>query len=201
MDNIKLTEKEQLFNAWIPTIYRIPIEEYAKVVEDAVLTAQHGIYISYGEGLHAYHGSQPLDRELCESLGVRVVDLNYNGGTIIGSADDLSIIMVFPESIGMTHEVIIGKIVEIISKYVPNTTIDGNDILVDGNKVSGSMSRTLCGSFEWAAQISFADYTDYIAKICNKPPVKKPSFIDSNLLTRDKLEEEILNWLTKKETE
>jgi lipoate-protein ligase A len=128
---------------------------------------------------------------------VRVIDLNYNGGTIIGSADDLSIIIVFPESIGMTPEIVINKIVEIISNYVPNTTVDGNDILVDGNKVSGSMSRTLCGSFEWAAQISFRDYSDYIAKICNKPPVKKPSFIDGNLLTRDKLEEEILAWLRK----
>ena len=185
------------FNEWIPTVYRIPIEEYANIVEDAVLTAQHGIYISYGEGLHAYHGSQPIDRKLCENLGVRVVDLNYNGGTIIGSADDLSIIMVFPESIGMTHEMIIGKIVEIISKYVPNTTIDGNDILVNGNKVSGSMNRTLCGSFEWAAQISFKDYSEYIEKICDKPQIKKPSYIDNDLLTRDQLEAEILAWLRK----
>ena len=186
------------FNEWIPTIYRIHIEDYAKVVEDAVLTAKHGIYISYGEGIHAYHGSQPIDHELCESLDVRVVDLNYNGGTILGSANDLSIIMIFPETLGMTHEVIINKIVEIISKYVPNTTVDGNDILVDGNKVSGSMTRTMFGSFEWAAQISFRDYSEYIEKICNKPQVKKPSYIDSNLLTRDKLEEEILQWLCKK---
>jgi lipoate-protein ligase A len=185
------------FNEWIPTIYRVPIEDYAKVTENAILTGQHGIYISYGEGLHAYHGSQPIDYKLCEELGVRVVDLNYSGGTIIGSADDLSIIMVFPESMGMTHEVIINKIVEIISKYVPNATIDGNDILVNGEKVSGSMTRTLMGSFVWAAQISFADYSNYIAKICNKPPVKKPAYIDNNLLTRDKLEEEILAWLRK----
>lgn len=184
------------FNEWVPTIYRVPIEDYAKVTENAILTGQYGIYISYGEGIHAYHGSQPIDYALCEELGVRVVELNYAGGTIIGSADDLSIIMVFPESMGMEHEVIIGKIVEIISKYVPNTTIDRNDILVDGNKVSGSMTRTICGSFVWAAQISFRDYSDYIAKICNKPPVKKPSFIDSKLLTRDTLENEIIDWLT-----
>ena len=191
--------ENKLFNEWTPEVYRVPIEDYARVTENAILTGQHGIYISYGEGLHAYHGSQPIDRELCESLGVRVVDLNYSGGTIIGSSDDLSIIMVFPEALGMKHEVIIGKIVEIISKYVPNTTIDGNDILVNGDKVSGSMTRTLMGSFVWAAQISFTDYTDYIAKICNKPPIKKPAYIDNSLLTRDKLEEEILAWLTNRE--
>ena len=185
------------FEEWIPTIYRVSIEDYAKVVENAVLTGQYGIYISYGEGIHAYHGSIPIDRELCKNLGISVVDLNYNGGTIIGSTEDLSIIMVFPESMGMTHEVIIGKIVEIISKYVPNTSIDGNDILVNGKKVSGSMTRTLMGSFEWAAQITFKDYSEYIEKICHKPSNKIPSHIDNNLLTRDKLEEEILAWLQK----
>lgn len=189
----------KLFNEWVPKIYRVPIEDYARVTENAILTGRYGIYISYGEGIHAYHGSQPIDYELCESLGVRVVDLNYSGGTIIGSADDLSIIMVFPESMGMEHEIIVGKIAEIISKYVPNTTIDRNDILVNGEKVSGSMTRIICGSFVWAAQISFADYTDYIAKICSKPPIKKPSYIDSSLLTRDKLEEEILAWLKKED--
>lgn len=189
----------KFFNEWIPEVYRVPIEDYARVTENAILTGQYGIYISYGEGLHAYHGSQPIDYELCKNLDVRVVELNYAGGTIIGSADDLSIIMVFPESMGMEHEIIIGKIVEIISKYVPNTTIDGNDILVNGDKVSGSMTRTIMGSFVWAAQISFRDYSEYIAKICNKPPVKKPAYIDSSLLTRDKLEEEILAWLNKED--
>ena len=105
MDNI------MTFENWIPEVYRVPIEKYAEVTENAVLTGKYGIYISYGEGIHAYHGNQPIDRELCEELGVRIVDLNYNGGTIIGSSDDLSIIMIFPEELGMTHETIISKIV------------------------------------------------------------------------------------------
>jgi lipoate-protein ligase A len=176
-------------------IFYIPIEEYAQKVEEAVLTNQFGIYISTGEGIHAYHGNQPIDRDLCEELGVRVVDLNYNGGTILGSAEDLSIIMVFPKTLGMTHELIINKIAEIINKYVPLVLVDGNDILIGGNKICGSMNRTVCGSYEWAAQISFKDYSEYIEKICNKPQVKKPSYIDSNLLSRDLLEEEIINWL------
>ena len=184
------------FEDWNPEVYRVPIEEYAEVTENAILTGKHGIYISYGEGIHAYHGNQPIDYDLCKELDVRVVDLHYTGGTILGSAKDLSIIMVFPESMGMTHEVIIGKIAEIIGKYVPNTTIDGNDILVNDEKVSGSMVRILMGSFVWAAQISFADYSEYIEKICNKPPVKKPSFINSSLLTKAKLEDEIISWLS-----
>ena len=185
------------FQDWHPKIYRVPITEYAETVEYAMLTNQYGIYISYGEGVHAYHGNQPIDYDLCKQMGVEVVELKYNGGTIIGSADDLSIIIVFPREIDMTHEIIISKITEIIGKYIPNTTYDGNDILVDGEKISGSMTRTICNSFVWAAQITFGDYTEYIKKICQKPAIKTPTHITSTILTRDLLEKEILAWLTK----
>ena len=182
-------------NNWATNVYRIPINEYAKVTENAILTGQYGIYISYGEGIHAYHGNQPIDYDLCDDLGVQVVELGYNGGTILGSSADLSIIIVSPIEVGLNHETIINKYHEIISKYVPNTTIDKNDILVNGEKVCGSMERTIGVVYEWAAQVSFADYSEYIEKICNKKQNKKPAYIDNNLLTRDKLEEEIINWL------
>ena len=194
-------KRAYLRQMWIPEIYRVDISEYAAVTEDAIVNGNYGIYISYGEGIHAYHGNQPIDYDLCESLGVRVVELGYEGGTIIGSEADLSIILVAPVDIGYNHEMIIGKYLEVISKYVPGTTIDGNDILVDGNKVCGSMNRTVGNSYVWAAQVSFANYSEYIAQICTKPPVKTPSFINSEQLSRDTLESEILAWLRKEVAE
>ena len=190
-----------LNNNWIPEVYRVPIKDYAKITENAIKTGQYGIYISYGNGIHAYHGNQPIDYRICRKLGVRVVELGYDGGTILGSADDLSIIIVAPIEAGLNHELIINKYCEIISKYIPNVTIDRNDILVDGNKVCGSMERTIGIVYEWAAQVSFADYSEYISQICNKPPIKTPAYIDSNLLTRDQLEKEIVNWLQHKDLE
>ena len=194
-------KKKYFIATWIPEVYRVDISEYAAVTEDAIISGKYGIYISQGDGIHAYHGNQPIDYELCEKLGVRVVELGYIGGTILGSAADLSIIFVAPVDLGYTHEMIISKYLEAISKYVPGTTVDGNDILVDGNKVCGSMTRTVGNSYVWAAQVSFADYSEYIAQICSKPPVKTPSFIDSKQLTRDTLEKEIVSWLRKEITE
>ena len=193
--------KKKLFIAtWVPEVYRVDISEYAAVTEDAIINGKYGIYISQGEGVHAYHGNQPIDYELCESLGVRVVELGYEGGTILGSAADLSIIIVAPVDIGYKHEMIISKYLEIISKYVPGTTVDGNDVLVNGDKVCGSMNRTVGNSYVWAAQVSFADYSEYISQICSKQSGKQPSYIDSKLLTRDTLEAEILSWLRKENT-
>lgn len=191
-------KREHLFAQWIPEVYYIDIGEFAAVTEDAIQNGKYGIYIPTEEGIHAYHGNDKIDYKLCESLGVRVVELNYGGGTIIGSASDLSIMVVFPRNMGMNHPSLIHKFRDIIGKYVPNVTRHGNDILVNGEKVSGSMTRFVGDSFVWAAQVSFADYTEYIQQICNKPQRKKPAFIDNSLLTRDKLEEEILTWLQKK---
>lgn len=191
-------KREHLFAKWIPEVYYIDIGVFAQVTEDAIQNGRYGIYIPTEDGVHAYHGTDDIDYALCESLGVRVVELNYAGGTIIGSAKDLSILVVFPKEIGMNHPTIINKFCETIGKYVPGVSRHGNDILVDGQKVSGSMTRYVGDSFVWAAQVSFADYSDIIAKVCNKKQIKKPAYIDSSLLTRDTLEEELIGWLQKR---
>lgn len=191
------TKREYLFNEWKPEVFYIDIAEYAKVTEEAIQNGKDGIYISNGNGIHAYHGNLPIDYDLCKELNVRVVELNYGGGTIIGSSNDLSIIIVFPAIMSMCHSFVISKFKEIISKYVPNVSIDNNDILVNGEKVAGSMTRECEKTFVWATQVSFQDYSEYIEKICQKKQIKKPAYIDSNLLNRDTLEREIVSWLTK----
>lgn len=187
------------FEEWIPEVYYVPIEKYVEVTEDAILTGKYGIYILDADTLYVHHGNAPLDYELCEELDIKVNELKYAGGNIVGSGKDLTIHIVFPEAMGMTHEVVIQKITEIIGKYVPNTTYEKNDILVDGNKISGSAIRAVCGSWVWMAQVSFGDYSEYITKICQKPAIKKPVYIDNSLLNREQLEEEICLWLRKGE--
>ena len=90
------------------------------------------------------------------------------------------------------------KFYEIISKYISGVTIDKNDILVNGEKVMGAMQRQVGDVFVWAAQISFKDYSEIIAQVCNKQIVKKPGYIDSSLLTKETLAEEVLKWLQKR---
>lgn len=191
-------KKEYVRQNWKPEVFYVDIAKYAEVTEDAIQNGKYGIYISQGEGIHAYHGSVEIDYDLCKKLNVRVVELNYQGGTIIGSAKDFSIIAVFPKILDLKASDIINRFTSIISKYVPNTECIDNDILVNGNKVAGSMTREVGQSFVWATQISFEDYSEYIEKICNKKSSKDPSHIDSSLLTRDQLEEEVLNWLVNK---
>lgn len=191
-------KKEYKFSKWIPEVRRTHITELATAMEESIRAKDYCVYIPTVTGVYAFYGSDALDLDLCESLGVLPVNVYHQGGTIIGSAEDLAIEIQMSSDIGMTGQEIINKFVEIIGKYIPNVTHDRNDILVDGKKVMGSMERRIGNVFVWAAQVSFADYSEYIEKLCNKQSLKVPGYIDSALLTRDVLEEEVLKWLQKR---
>lgn len=190
-------KKGYAFTQWKPEIYQIPIDSFAGKVNDAITNEACGIYIPCDDELHAYHGNDNIDYDVCNELGVKVVELGYRGGTIIGSNKDLSMLIILPRLIMVDEATVTNKFVEIISKYVSNTTLEGNDILVNGEKIAGTTWRDFDNISVWTIQVSFADYSEYIEKICQKPAVKKPAYIDNNLLTRDQLEQEILAWLRK----
>ena len=186
-----------LFNEWKPEVFPIDVKNITVDLENAILNKKYGIYISQTDGLYAFHGSDLIDYNLCEKLNISVAELRHNGGTIIGGKNDLGIEIVAPADLSIESSFIMDNIHRIISQYVDGAIIDGNDILVNGEKVMGSMQRLVGNVFVWAAQISFEDHTEIISQICNKQSVKKPSFIDNSLLTRDKLESEVIKWLLK----
>jgi hypothetical protein len=190
-------KRDYIFGKWIPKVVYIDVKTLTTELEKAVKQEEYGIYISVANGLYAFHGNDAIDYELCNSLGIDIAELYYQGGTIIGSSADLGIEIVAPIEIGLDNDFILNKFYEIISKYVDKVTIVGNDILVDGKKVMGSMRRNVGKAFVWAAQISFADYSDIITQICNKKSDKTPGYINSELLTKNKLEMEVLQWLQK----
>ena len=188
-------KKDFLFKTWNPEVHRIDIEHFAEEVEYAIENKQYGIYIPVDSGIHVYHGGDDIDYKLCEELNVKVIELKYNGGNIIGSSEDLSIEIIFPEYMNMSKSFLLKGLSDIISKYIPNVTVDNNDILVDGKKICGCMTRMGVDTFVWAAQISFKDYSELINKICTKASTKTPSYINSELLNKNLLEKEFLDWL------
>ena len=190
-------KRSYLFEQWKPDVFYIEACTLTAELEKAANEGKYGVYISVHDGLYAFHGSDAIDYVLCEELGVCVAELYHKGGTIIGSNQDLGIWICAPAELMLSSTEIIKKFHEIISKYVPDAVIAGNDILVNGEKVMGAMQRSVGNTFVWAAQVSFGDYSDVIVQVCNKQSAKKPSRIDSALLTRDDLESEVLAWLCK----
>jgi hypothetical protein len=186
-----------LFNEWKPQVYYVDVTTLTTELEKAVQNNQYGIYVSTTESLYAFHGSDDIDYDLCNELGITVAELYYKGGTIIGGVEDLGIEVIAPRELGLTAERIIYKFYDFISKHEPSAEIVGNDILVNGEKILGSMSRLVGNSFVWAAQISFEDHEDIIKKVCNKKSKKKPGRLKNSHLNKKFLEREVLKWLQK----
>lgn len=186
---------EYLFNQWRPEVYPIDVRTITTDLEAAVRNKRYGIYISTTDGLYAFHGSDEIDYALCDELGITVAELYYKGGTIIGGVEDLGIEIIAPIELGLLGHQILSKFHSIISEYEDNAEITGNDILVNGEKVLGSMQRFVGEVFVWAAQVSFGDHDEIIEKVCNKKSSKKPGRLKN--VDKDTLEREVLKWLQK----
>lgn len=191
-------KREYLFSQWKPEVYYVDVKTLTTELENAVQNKKYGIYISTADSLYAFHGTDEIDYKLCEELGVCVAELYYDGGTIIGNDEDFGVEIVAPREIGLDSKFILNQFYEIISEYNDNVTISGNDILINNEKVLGSMSRDINGVFVWAAQVSFGEHSDIIERVCRKKSSKKPSRIKGGKLTRNHLESEVLKWLQKR---
>ena len=182
IDEYLKLKKDYLFKCWNPKIFRVDSSVLSKETSKAILNNQESIFICQGEGIYAFHGDDYIDYDLCNELDVKIVELGYKGGTIIGSNKDLQMLIIFPKIMMMDEATITNKFIETIAKYVPNTTFEKNDILVNNKKVAGTTWREFNDISVWTIQVSFADYSKYIEKICNKPStIKEPFYIDNNL--------------------
>lgn len=185
----------QLKNCGIE-IHETNMDDIESRVENAIMSKTPSIWIPTADEVFVWHGNDALDRNLCAELGVQVYDMNYIGGTIVSGADDLSFALIVPENIDISTSYMLLKIKSIMDKYFSDVAIDGNDILIDGKKVLGSMQRRVNNMYIFACQISYADRLEYIKRLCSKQSTKTPWFIDSASLPKRRLKDEVLAWLS-----
>lgn len=191
-------KRKYMFAQWDPEVYYIDEDFLDTQMETNIQNGVDGIYIIAPKNeYYAFHGDDEINYDQCYELNVRPVEMHYKGGTIIGSEEDLGILLVIHRDMMMSNHVIMQRIMEIVKKDCPDATNDGNDILINGDKVMGSMTRYVGNYFIWAAQFSFANHDELITKICQKEQKKRPTRF--KFLTKQTLEEEMIKWLKSQE--
>ena len=178
------------------TIHETTMDNIESRVEAAVMSKAPSIWIPDADEVFVWHGNESIDAELCTELGLHIYNMNYIGGTIVSGPEDLSFAIIVPESIDIGTSYILEKIKMIMSEYLDDVVVDGNDILVGGMKVLGSMNRRVDGMYVFACQISYADRTEHIKQLCSKQSVKTPGYIDSSKLTKQTLKGEVIRCLS-----
>lgn len=141
-----------------------------------------------------WHGNDDLDLDLCGELGIDVLDMGYRGGTIVSGPDDFSFGVLIPETIDVESNYFLSMLQKIFISHGVNAEVSGNDILIDGLKVVGSMSFRRQKFFFFGCQISFSDHSDLINVLCNKKSSKSPGFVPI-CITKESLMEEVMEWL------
>ena len=177
-------------------MYELPMNDALDQFAQAIHNKTPGVWIPTADSVFVWHGSEPIDTALCDELGVRIHDMNYIGGTIVSGAEDLSFAIIIPEAIDIGTSYVLERLREAMSKYLDDVIIDGNDILVGGVKVLGSMNRRVNGVYIFACQISYADRTELISKLCSKQSDKTPGYIDGSKLPKQTLKNEVFAWLS-----
>ena len=172
---------------WNPEI----IEVFAEDINDYANTGKEGLYfIKHSNNrLYVYRGKEEIDRDYCELNRMTVYDLDYNGGPLIGSVKDLSFGFILPPTFNETriNEVILTKLALILKKHGLDASVNRNDILVDDKKVGGSFMKKMGNRNILCIQISFRDYIPHIHKLCTKEMKKVPSYIPSEIISKDEL--------------
>ena len=121
--------------------------------------------------------------------------MNYNGGNIVSGPEDFSMGILLPNTIDVSLDYFLVLFADIYKKYFSNVIIDNNDIMINNQKIQGSIFFEANNMFFYGTEITFSDKSNLIQKFCHKEQEKIPGYIDSSILSKDKLQEEILQWL------
>lgn len=114
-----------------------------------------------------------VDETICEKLGYEIMEAFYVGGVIVVNEGDVAI-----AHFGKVDNDFCEKFKEWLASWLQekglDATVDGNDVLVDGFKVCGTV-KTRKGAITYtAAHISVNVNLDDIKVICTKPMKKTP---------------------------
>lgn len=127
-----------------------------------------------------------VNRVEVERLGVKMVEIKHEGGTIVASPGDVQIGIFTQGYKGDEYrKAIIGRLMELLLENGHSASLEQNDILVNGKKVAGFGSRMFGNILYTAFQISVNVDINLIKSICTKPMVKTPDGLSNYGVTTD----------------
>lgn len=138
--------------------------------------------------------SKPYDEEYCAEHNIPVYPLYTKGGAIVSTAGDFSVVICMPDSVCCEVSYILEGMQKLMRPFMPTVEVVGNDLMVNGGKICGSVGYRQNGMFCFAAHFSFNDNSELIEKICGvSGSVKVPTIISG--LTVALFKQAVRAWL------
>lgn len=146
--------------------------------------------------VHVGSKENTLNQDYCQRNNVPIYEYNSYGGAIVATKGDYSLALIVPSEVDLNSSFILNGIKNILNKYFSNVSINGNDIFINNLKVAGSTAFGNEKFFFMIFHFSMSDKGNLVSEICGAPKTgKQVGYIDENILSLEKLKEELLLWL------
>lgn len=181
-------------------IYEVDIKNAEQLMQQSIDRLESAAFFVESDKRFAYVPLSWNDQERFSEYGITGYNMFYDtedgSGVIIGSHGDLSFLVMRPynpsTSICDDFE---QHLIGFMKSKFPSAKLDNNDILIDGKKAIGMASNITEGMTLFMFMASFTDNSDLIEALCPPGHTKVPQPIDTSVLTKKELENEIMSWL------
>lgn len=186
--------------------YKLKIQDYEIVEEPYIDPSMPVPYLQNKQSafLYTIHCNtnyafvkNDFDKEdILKNYNYQICKLGYefSSGPILSSDGDFRIYLIYPIQIELGADYFLNKFVEYLSNYYNDVQVNKNDILINGKKVCGSVMFHYNEMKVLLMQINFTDKKDIVQEICGVSE-KVPGYINSEILTAEKLKNEFITWL------
>lgn len=166
--------------------------EAVATIQDFIANKKHGIaYCVHDEKSVFIIDPNTINEDACRELGYTVLDTQHTGGVVVVSEGDMSVIHFGEIGNDWMHR-FAHYLMERYKEKGMDAAFDGNDVLVDGYKISG-LSATPYGNIQYSTiHIGINTNLDHIKAICRKPMVKVPKGLSEYGITSEEVEQMFL---------
>lgn len=179
-------------------ITKFECQNAVATIQSFITNKKHGFaYCTHNKKSVLIAKPDAVDRELCAELGYNIMETMHTGGVVVVADGDMSVIHF--GNIGDRCMLDFAEyLVEQYKARGLNAAFDGNDVLVDGYKISG-LSATPYGHIQYSTiHIGINTSLDDIKTICTKPMVKIPKGLGEYGITTDEIEQIFLDFCNAK---
>ena len=176
-------------------IVKAQSKDAVATIQDFITNQKHGIaYCVHDEKSVFMSDPSSINAEACAEHGYTVLDTQHNGGVVVVSAGDVSVIH-FGEIENDWMRRFAKYLIKRYREKGLNAEFKGNDVLIDGYKISG-LSAKQYGEVQYST-IHFGINTnlEHIKEICKKPMKKIPKGLSEYGITTEEVEQMFLDYI------
>lgn len=176
-------------------IVKAQSKDAVATIQDFIVNQKEGIaYCVHDEKSIFVAGSDAIDEGVCSEYGYTILDTKHTGGVVVVEIGDVSVIH-FGEVGNVWMQKFAKYLIERYKDKGLDATYEGNDVLVDGYKISG-LSATQYDNIQYSTiHIGINTSLEHIKAICHKPMVKVPKGLSEYGITTEEAEQMLLDYI------